>query len=269
MLRARYPRAAQGSLKAFLCFRFAEIIVCLFFAHLELRTMLEGIQPEALNNAKEQYQALGFFVAAFESMVEEVRGSCVQILRRDTDRETIHRRLLEVPFYHRSMTAGPLFDILQALIADILKDSKFRDEHHISDKDREIFTGVLGRINGEYTELSSKRNNLLHGTWFIGYSSAEDAVAERFHIKRYTTSAEGLIAVKEMPKTAPELIALGRRCNSVRQWVSILMNCLPQQGKMPDFKIADRFRLEGKTWHHVHFSGSISTLPHKLPIEQA
>jgi hypothetical protein len=229
--------------------------------------MLEDIDPAAREHATQQYQALGQFVEAFESMVDEVRSSCVEILRRDKDHEYKHQSLLEVPFFHRIMTALPLFDILQALVADLLKDVAFRVAHGISDEDRAAFLGVLSRINSEYVFLASKRNNLLHGTWFIGYSGTAINESE-FHIKRYTTSAEGLVSVRDMPKNAPELLRLAKRCEDARDWISLLVGCLPEPISRGGFKIKECFRRDGKTWRCIRWP-SICTLPRTFPEEPA
>ena len=52
----------------------------------------------------------------------------------------------------------------------------------VSPEDQVAFNGVLSLISGEYNELVSLRNTLLHGTWFVGYSSREDPNAENFMV---------------------------------------------------------------------------------------
>ena len=51
--------------------------------------------PDYTKNTKEQYEALGRFVEAFEAMVSEVREICIELLSKDGR----HRNLIEVPFH--------------------------------------------------------------------------------------------------------------------------------------------------------------------------
>src|ERR1700730_4099177 len=62
-------------------------------------------------NTKEQYEALGRFVEAFEAMVNEVRESTIALIERDGK----HRRLIEIVLHHQVLTAKPLYEIFRAV----------------------------------------------------------------------------------------------------------------------------------------------------------
>jgi hypothetical protein len=223
-------------------------------------------------NTKEQYEMLGRFVEAFEMMVHEVREASIELAARDGR----NRGLLEIVFHHQGLSAKPLFDIFRGLVAAILQDSideQSDKKNGISNaerplmvdgkgnivpftiKDRDTFLGVLSHLQRIYGGLSSKRNDLLHGTWFVGYPSHEDPFSEEFYIRRLTTTKRGLAVVTDLPKNAPELKKLSEQCEGVRNWIGWLVSCL--EGTL---RIADAFKFEGQTWWFVTPGGSRSTL---------
>ncbi len=195
-------------------------------------------------NTREQYEALGRFVEAFEMMVEEVRGICISLISPGSS-SPFSKNLSKIAFHHRAMTAQPLFEIMRAMVAEIAHDTE------ISDADeRKTYLGVMAQIATEYADLCSTRNNLLHGTWFVGYTSQEDANSSRFYIRKHTTTADGLKSL-DLPKTVRELHVLVDRCEMLRNWIAMLGLTLPFVG---DFQITRRFRLNGKKWELKLFS---------------
>jgi hypothetical protein len=223
-------------------------------------------------NTKEQYEMLGRFVEAFELMVHEVREASIELAGRDGR----NRTLLEVAFHHQVLSAKPLFDIFRALIIEILNDvlqeqkDKAEGMHEtdpplivdrnggpfpLTIKDRDTFFGVLGFIQGNYDSLVNKRNDLLHGTWFIGYISVDDPHSEDFHIRKLRATKQGLSSVKDLLKNAAALRVLSERCQAVRNWISWLGSCLQDT-----VKIADTFQFSDGTWWFVTPQGNRSTL---------
>jgi hypothetical protein len=172
-------------------------------------------------NTKEQYEELGRFVVAFEDMVNDVRELCIFILARfNLSQQTF----VSVAFHHRVLTAQPLFEIMQTLIAEVAKDKDARTRYKIDDESAKIINGVIAAISGVYNKLASIRNNLLHGTWYIGFTGPEDLEAKQFYIRKLVTRATGLSA-HELPKTAAELRDLTKRCEKVRYWMLSITSC--------------------------------------------
>jgi hypothetical protein len=203
-------------------------------------------------NTKEQYEALGRFVEAFELMVNEVRESCVECLcygMGNSERE----RLAEIAFHHQSMTAKPLFDIMRAIIAEIVNS---RASIHYSDRDK--FKKILGVVENEFSHLSNKRNDILHGTWFIGFRWPDDPNASKFFLRKFKTSADGLVGAKELPKNAHELLDLTMRCGDVRAWVGWVETCISDGVKISDF-----FEKRDGTWILKQGLGGAYSLPRK------
>jgi hypothetical protein len=178
-------------------------------------------------NRKNQYAALGRFVEAFERMVHETRESCIELILRGGNASM---NLVEIAFHHPAMTAKPLFEILRAMIAEIIKNPAASVY-----ADRNEYTQVIKQINKEYIDLVNKRNNLLHGTWFIGYSSPDDPYSEKFRIRKFRTTGDGLEQL-ELPTDVTELDELTIRCVATGDWIALVCACL---GGM--FAIRDRF----------------------------
>src|SRR5437588_2895972 len=108
-------------------------------------------------HAIRQYEALGRFVEAFEHMVDDARCACMDIvsnLSGELEHEHTHRLLLHIVFHHQIMTAKPLFEIMRAMISELLKNDEFRTRHVIDDTDCATFHGAMKLINSEYTALS-------------------------------------------------------------------------------------------------------------------
>ena len=215
---------------------------------------------------------LGRFVEAFEMMVHEVRESSIELAARDGR----NRGLLEIVFHHQALSAKPLFDIFRGIIAAILRDSIQEQEDKkngrsdtdpplmvdgkgnvipFTIKDRDTFLAVLKHLQTAYDDLSNQRNDLLHGTSFVGYMSEEDPSSSTFYVRRLKTTKHGLAPVKDLPKDAASLKKLSARCEDLRNWISWLMTCL--EGTSP---IAETFQFDQQTWWFVTPSGHRSTL---------
>jgi hypothetical protein len=209
-------------------------------------------EEELKKNTTEQYAALGRFVEAFELMVNEVREICIERVC-DGIGSSERERLVEISFHHQSMTAKPLFDIVRAIIAEIVNVPS--SPHYA---DRGTFKKVLSCVETEYNHLYNKRNELLHGTWMVGYVSQDDPGAKEFVVRKYKTTAAGL-ARAELPKNATELLDLVTRCDDAQMWLGHIDVCL--QGKI---SISDFFKQDGQVWKFfINAESAGTTLPRK------
>jgi hypothetical protein len=208
---------------------------------------------EAYNkNTEKQYEALGRFVVAFEGMVDEARGCALNLLKHNSPNSA----LLDIAFHNPALTAKPTFDIFRAIVVEHLTLTKAL----VSPEDQVAFNGVLSLISGEYNELVSLRNTLLHGTWFVGYSSREDPNAENFILEKYKPTKKGL-EPESVPKHAFELLALKDRCEDARSWIALVHFCVPRIDQPYD-RISERFVSIGGKWHLTYGEGSV---PEPLP----
>src|SRR5262249_44637587 len=149
-------------------------------------------------------------------MVQETRDACIELLGRDRQQ----KRLLEIAFHHQILTAKPIFEIMRAIIIEIVDVAiadgtalyRGTDKRPVSKSDRDAFLGLMKFLADEYDDLVKIRNGLLHATWFVGYKSLDDPASSEFYARKYTVTKEGLSSV-ELPKNARQLEELSHRCD--------------------------------------------------------
>lgn len=221
-------------------------------------------------NTKEQYEALGRFVEAFEEMIEEIRGISVGCIRRfvakvetikpdnlsweEWQDDLIRKMLLvEIPFHHTGASAKPLFDTMKALIAEVVNAP--RSPYYA---ERETYKSLVAHIEKEFGSLSWKRNDLLHGTWRVGYVGDDDPHASTFDVRRYKLTGDG-VKRAPMPKNASELLKLRDRCEATRNWLAHLDWCF--RSPCP---LSTHFKTVGAEWKLFIRPDSVgTTLPEK------
>jgi hypothetical protein len=202
-------------------------------------------------NTKAQYEALGRFVEAFEAMVNETRSASISILSH----ASTHANLLDIVFHHSALSAKPLFEIMRALVAEFLKQPGL----NVAIKDRDTFLGVMSDIATEYFHLAQTRNNLLHGTWYVGFITYDAPNADTFILNKYKPTKTGLSKEEGLPTDAFELLELADRCRKARNWIGFVQSCLPLSNQHDI--IAETFQSMNGRWH-LTFKG---TTPETLP----
>lgn len=240
------------------------------------RIFLPNVDEEIFNkNTTEQFAELGRFVVSFEAMVNEVRQASIGLLSKDST----HHGFIAIPFHHGAFTAKPLIEVWRAIVAELVsppvRGERWRtgevgifpdDPPMLPDEDGnprlfnkqavEIFLAVLKVIQDEYESLANKRNNLLHATWFVGFPTEEDPNSAHFHISKFTTTKDGLSPL-DLPKKADELKELSKRCDTVRDWVGWIDQCVAGLEQIDDIFA----RGAGKQWRLK--IGKQTTLPQK------
>jgi hypothetical protein len=170
--------------------------------------------------AKEQFEALGRFVQAFEHLVDEVRTGCVFFVAAG-GADPAQRHRAGIAFHHHSLTAVPLLEILRALVGDYMLEAARKVERG----DREVVRAVLSQIAGEYQDLSRKRNDIVHGTWFIGWAEpARESEGEMVSMK-FGLTPDGLTP-KKLPESATAMHALVAACDRLREEIKAVRQSL-------------------------------------------
>jgi hypothetical protein len=124
----------------------------------------------------------------------------------------------------------------------LLRDA-LNDPLPLTIKERDDLFSVLTLIAKHYDDLCNRRNDLFHGTWFVGYGSQTDSHSAEFFINRLKATKSGLSPVTGLPKTAAELKGLADRCEDVRLWVGYIEEVLKG-----DLAVSEAFAFEGKVW---------------------
>ena len=201
-------------------------------------------------NTREQFEALGRFVQAFEEMVFAARLCCLELLAFGLSQQ--QRRLVAIPLYYNNLGAKAVFDIFRAVFIETISDENYRTTHSLAEAEIQKFSSVLSKINRHYDDLSNRRNDLLHGTWIMGAASAEDPDGSKFRVHRLRVSGTGLSEVA-LPTTATELLALRDQCQEVRRWIWTIFGCLPFMAGtlMPGNSFNECFECRGGQWRRV------------------
>lgn len=102
------------------------------------------------------YCAIGRFAVAFEHMCKELHNAMLFMLSKEGMRNQQVSRVILA-----GMTAEPLRSLYQALIAEI---------HHPKGVEKIVVDSILRRTQ----IMISKRNDVIHSIWYIGYGSSPD-----------------------------------------------------------------------------------------------
>lgn len=188
------------------------------------------------SQTKEQFEELGRFVQQFEQMVNAVRFACLQLTTRGVE----HQRLMNIIFHHRSLTAGPLFEIMRSLFGEIVNDEK----NSIEKNEVTAINGVLQQIHTEYQSLLERRNTLLHGTWYIGWVSENQKDFSEFLVSKFKATSKGVESA-ETPKNVAELRSLTTRCATCQHLIYAFIGSFFTEGGP---KITANFKKVSSVW---------------------
>jgi hypothetical protein len=170
--------------------------------------MAEPESREATYKAQtaEQFEAIGRFVQAFELMVDATRMASYSILSQGDPKRG---QLVNVVLFHQSMTAKPHFDIMRGLYGVLIQEYPT-----LLQDDKETINAVLKFCANEHEKLTNLRNDLLHGTWHIGWASPDQQDFSEMLVHKAKVWTSGY-KFADLPKTAAELFALAKRCDDL------------------------------------------------------
>jgi hypothetical protein len=151
---------------------------------------------------EELYAGLGAFVAGFEQVIHTMRTSLVLALSHNFQSQQLIR-----PAY-AELTAAPLTSTFQATMARLIEYSEFEDQ------EKEMGKKVLASVCNQIRTMTETRNEIVHGTWFIGWASEtqEDfSVADGFKAKNTKDGA----TQTNITRTRAEFDSLVDRCHEL------------------------------------------------------
>ena len=98
----------------------------------------------------------------------------------------------------------------------------------LDSRQRDITLEILKQLDRDYKELVRRRNQLLHGTWYIGWASSQDSDFSDITVTKFKWKATGESTPPPL-KDADELKSLCEECdrvgNEIRSiWALFLMS---------------------------------------------
>jgi len=165
----------------------------------------------------EQFEALGRFVQAFEHMVNAARTGIIWMNGSGPKQQ----HLVRIIASHAAMTAKPLFDVFRATTNSIAS----APDYNIPIEEKILVENLLRDVAGRYEKLLKMRNNLLHGTWYIGWASAAQTSFDEFRVIKHDVSAKG-ISIANNPSTIQEIHLQIDKCKSLTHIISLIPTTL-------------------------------------------
>lgn len=195
------------------------------------------------------YAELGKFVEAFELMVLMLRSGCVLILSSPAPK---WQPLIQIPFNHSSMTAKPLADIFTAILGTMMNDQETIMSMNIDKKELDTFKGILSQVRADCEKIANKRNNILHGTWFVGINPDQEDIS-KFVVQKLTTTSTGLKLVESTPKNIEDIKEITKECSTLRDTICLLFSTWMFNNK-PNISTLFRLNLNNKRWERINNS---------------
>lgn len=181
---------------------------------------------------QEQFEALGRFVQDFELMVEAVRFGGAGLLSAG--------RLANIVFHHSALTAAPLFEIFRAMVIEALAES----DRDVPAREQDVANAVLTSIADQYNHLVARRNELLHGTWHIGWASPDQEDFSKIPAMKLKVTKAGLRSV-DMPRDIDELRALSSQCKRLNKMIYAVYFCVLHG----ENAFSRKFQKDGSDWN--------------------
>jgi len=181
----------------------------------------EERQQQFKDQTGELYRAYGEFAVKFEHVCHAVHTAMVFMLHMEglKNQQVAHVLLA-------GLTADPLRSMFAALVAET---------QQLDNQEKKIIDSVLKRFQG----LTEKRNDVIHGTWFIGWANPSDidfSVAPGFKHRRSNKGA----SVEPFNSGAGEFQVLTREAEALTAIFQRLHGCfVAGRSVSENFKVHD------------------------------
>lgn len=136
-----------------------------------------------IQQTEEQYALLGKFVNKFELMIFQLRNG----IRNNAGFQNIHQQRISNIFF-AELSAQSLVKIYKSIVLLNTGLDKFN-------------TALLSSLHNRTIKLITKRNEIVHGTYFIGWASQDDVEFNKsYGFKNLNTKNGGEIKPLELNK---------------------------------------------------------------------
>lgn len=155
------------------------------------------------------YEGLGEFVVQFELIVFSMREALTLLWSRGGPpkfQQLVRPGLAE-------LTADPMVRIFQASFAEAVKTSG------ASEAEKSMGNKILAAICNRMRKLIKARNEIVHGTWFIGYAAPEDIDFSVADGHKAINNKYG-VEHRDISRTRQDFDALSDECNEVNDLIN-------------------------------------------------
>ncbi len=184
--------------------------------------LLETIREVTRSNQmKELYRGIGEFAVAFELVSHAERSCIVWLLASAGLRD---QNIVQILLANR--TAEPLRTLLQSLIGHMRPPNPDEEK---------IVKNILDR----HKRLIERRNEVLHGTWFIGYGNEDTTDWSTAHGVKVGKNKGG-VKTTPLNYSAAEFDVLTQEANELTKLINRLDGCfLHGRAVEKNFEISD------------------------------
>lgn len=199
------------------------------------RRELQSTQTTAL------YAALGEYVVSFEMVVFAAR----QVLLMIASSNMTSQQLI-MPAY-AGLTADSIRAVLLSTCATAITLSPSYDE-----EERKAAQTILEKICTRFADITKTRNDIVHGTWFIGWSSPFDvdfSTADGIKPKNTKTG----VVHSDISRKVEDFHQLIDECREVADLIHRMLALRSGRPFARSFKlVGGRVTLEDHQWSFVH-----------------
>lgn len=180
----------------------------------------ETRQTKMKRQIDELYRAYGEFAVQFEHLIDGTRMAIADILQH----EGLHNQQV-ANIILADLTAAPLRNLFGSLVGET---------KNLDKNDRRIFDNVLKRMQA----LTERRNEIIHGTWYIGWTSeVDDDFSIASGVKLHKSNKGG--AVKSFKHSVTDFENLSKEAVALSNVVLRIYSCFHAGRSLAlNFKVA-------------------------------
>ncbi len=114
------------------------------------------------DQSNELYAGIGEFIVSFELVIDALRSALIQLW---SGRSGMNQFLFQPAL--AELTADPITKVFQASVAVAIRHTE------LSAGEKDIGEKIVLSLCKQIRALTESRNEIAHGTWFIGWASAD------------------------------------------------------------------------------------------------
>lgn len=152
----------------------------------------EELQKKYDEQTTEQFAAIGHFVQEFGQICYWLQFDFIQLL---SDNGLKDQAISNIVIGNRAITAEPLIQIMEGLVGHLL------DEENENERiGKEVFRHAANR----FRNLVKIRNDIVHGTWFIGWGNDAKTDFSKISGVKLNPNRNGF-EIKNLPHSIEEI----------------------------------------------------------------